>query len=123
MFGVHKAKTFRKGDFANDVESEELEPFAQVDLVRHLFAHAGNEVIDCGVDIGFEVFECFHSIRADDQFLLGGMDVRVLFSEGVEGAVTFEDGVPVGLVELGAGAVDHFYTVKVCYAPGWRQEY
>jgi hypothetical protein len=37
--------------------------------------------------------------------------------------VTLEDGIPVGLVELGTGTVYHLYTIKVCYASGWEQEY
>lgn len=37
----------------------------------------------------------------------------VAFGEGVEGAVAFEDGIPGRFVELGSGAIDEFYAIKV----------
>lgn len=39
--------------------------------------------------------------------------MRVAFGEGIEGAVAFEDGIPGRFVELGSGAINEFYAVKV----------
>lgn len=70
-------------------------------------------MIYCRIHIRFQVFECFHGVGTNDQFLLCRVDMGVAFGEGVEGAVAFEDGIPGRFVKLRSGAIDELYAVEV----------